>query len=176
MSIARDELERRLELMKDALRGSGMRLTHQRIEVVREIAAADDHPDVEHIFHNVRTRVPTISLDTVYRTIATLVDLGCIARTTLTPGPARYDANLDHHHHFVCTRCGSARDIADDGLDAVRLSAAATELGRVETVEVRLRGICRHCEQEQDARTAGSTRTTGPWGIRERSTKYEPGK
>ena len=76
MSVAQDEIERRVELMTDALRRRGMRLTHQRLEVVREIAAADEHPDVERVFHRVRTRVPTISLDTVYRTIATLVELG----------------------------------------------------------------------------------------------------
>jgi Fur family transcriptional regulator, peroxide stress response regulator len=148
MSVAQDEIERRVELMKNALRGRGMRLTHQRIEVVRDIAAADDHPDVERIFRNVRTLVPTISLDTVYRTVATLVELGCVTRTTLTPGPARYDANVTRHHHFVCTRCGIARDIVDPGLDAVRASAGPTGLGRVETVEVRLRGVCTECERD----------------------------
>jgi Fur family transcriptional regulator, peroxide stress response regulator len=151
MSVVQDEIERRVELMKDALRGRGMRLTHQRIEVVREIAAADDHPDVEHIFRDVRTRVPTISLDTVYRTVATLVELGCVTRTTLTPGPARYDANVTNHHHFVCTRCGIAHDIVDPGLEAVRAPAGTKGLGRVETVEVRLRGVCKECEQYEEA-------------------------
>ncbi len=151
MPVAPAEVERRVELIKDALRGRGMRLTHQRIEVVREIASADDHPDVEHVFRNVSTRIPTISLDTVYRTIATLVELGCIRRTALTPGPARYDANVDHHHHFVCTRCGIARDVVDDGLDAIRASAATTGIGRVEDVEVRLRGVCTECERLEDA-------------------------
>ena len=151
MSIAQDETERRVELMRDALRGHGMRLTHQRLEVMREIAAADEHPDVERIFHKVRTRVPTISLDTVYRTIATLVELGCVIRVTLTPGRARYDANLTHHHHFVCTRCGIVRDIVDPSLDAVRAPSGTTRLGRVETVEVQLRGVCADCERRGGA-------------------------
>lgn len=153
MTVAQGEIERRVELMKDALRGQGMRLTHQRIEVVREIAAADDHPDVERIFRSVRGRVPTISLDTVYRTIATLVELGCVTRTTLTTGPARYDSNTAHHHHFVCTRCGVARDVVDPGLDAARPSQDITELGKVETVEVRLRGTCDACQRREDADT-----------------------
>lgn len=155
MSVEQHEVERRFERMKDSLRESGMRLTHQRIEVVREIAAAEDHPDVERIFRKVRVRVPTISLDTVYRTVATLVELGCITRTTLTPGPARYDANVTHHHHFVCTRCGAARDIVDPDLDAVRVSEGTTGLGRVETVEVRLRGVCTECEPSERAARRG---------------------
>lgn len=155
MPIAHDEVRRRVELMKDALRGHGMRLTHQRLEVVQEIASADDHPDVERVFRSVRARVPTISLDTVYRTMATLVELGCVTRTTLTSGPARYDANVTRHHHFVCTRCGSAHDIVDPGLDAVRASAVTGGLGRVEDVEVRLRGVCSDCE----AMTAPTAKT-----------------
>ena len=172
MSVASKEVERRVELMKDALRARGMRLTHQRIEVVREIAASDEHPDVEHIFRSVRTRVPTISLDTVYRTLATLVELGCVTRTTLTPGPARYDANLEHHHHYVCTRCGTAHDIVDPGLDEVRPSAAAAGLGRVETVEVRLRGVCVNCESRDSARRT-ATAAKDPRGIEERSTHHD---
>ncbi len=151
MAVAHGEVERRVELMRRALREQGMKFTHQRLEVVREIAAAEDHPDVEHLFCSVRTRVPTISLDTVYRTIATLVELGCVTRTTLTPGSARYDANLDHHHHFVCTRCGAARDIVDPGLDEIRASAAITGLGRVDAVELSLRGVCTDCERRESA-------------------------
>lgn len=155
MPVEHQEIERRVGLMKDALREHGMRLTHQRLEVVRELAAADDHPDVERIFRTVRTRVPTISLDTVYRTIATLVELGCVTRTTLTAGPARYDPNVTRHHHFVCTRCGVATDIIDPGLDAVRASGGLPGLGRVEAAEVRLRGACTECEPTERAGRRG---------------------
>ena len=153
MPVAHDEMERRIEEMKDALRAHGMRLTHQRIEVVREIAGSEEHPDAETIYRNVRTRIPTISRDTVYRTAATLVELGCVMRTTLTHGPVRYDANLEHHHHFVCMRCGAAHDIVDPALDKVRASASSAGIGSVETVEVRLRGVCTECE-----RSTGTTR------------------
>lgn len=155
MPVPQEEVERRVESMKTALRERGMKLTHQRIEVVREIAAADEHPDVEHLFRSVRTRVPTISLDTVYRTIATLVEVGCVTRATLTPGPARYDANVACHHHFVCTRCGIARDVVDPALDALRASAGTTGLGTIETVEVRLRGLCADCEGRENAERGG---------------------
>lgn len=144
--------------MKAGLRKRGLRLTHQRIEVVREIAATDEHPDVERVFRSVRARVPTISLDTVYRTIATLVELGCVTRIMLTPGAARYDANLTRHHHFVCTRCGTARDIVDPSLDAIRAPAGARGLGRVESVDVQVRGVCAKCER-REAQAHGNRRS-----------------
>lgn len=147
MAVPHDEVDRRVASLAQALRDSGMRITHQRLEVVREIAATDEHPDVETIYRGVRGRVPTISLDTVYRTLGTLADAGLITRVTATAGPARFDANTDRHHHFVCTRCGLVRDVVDPGLDAVRAAKQTASLGTVESVDVHLRGICRSCQQ-----------------------------
>jgi Fur family transcriptional regulator, peroxide stress response regulator len=149
MSVPRQEVTRRVDSLARGLRQQGMRLTHQRLEVVRELAGTDTHPDVETLYRGVLQRVPTISLDTVYRTLATLADLGFITRVTATAGPTRYDGNTSHHHHFVCTRCGLVRDIVDRELDAVRAPARTSAFGSVSAVEVQLRGICRHCERPE---------------------------
>jgi Fur family peroxide stress response transcriptional regulator len=149
MAVPTDEVERRVDVFSRALRDSGLRLTHQRLEVVRDVAQSDDHPDVESIYQAVRVRVPTISLDTVYRTLATLDGLGLVRRVTATPGPARYDANLTRHHHFVCTRCGLIRDVEDRGLDAVRAPRGTASLGSVDSIEVQLRGVCVDCHNKE---------------------------
>ena len=120
MTARTDEEARRVEQLSLGLRDSGLRLTHQRLEIVRVIAADRTHPDVETVYEAVRKRVPTISLDTVYRTLATLTERGLITRVQFMPGPARYDANQARHHHFVCTRCGLVRDIEDADLDAIQ--------------------------------------------------------
>jgi Fur family peroxide stress response transcriptional regulator len=149
VAVAQGEVERRVDEFSSALRAAGLRLTHQRLEVVREVARSDEHPDVEQIYRAVRERVPTISLDTVYRTVATLSDLGLVTRVALTPGPARYDANATHHHHFVCTRCGLIRDVDDKRLDAVRAPRGTASLGSVESVQIQLRGVCTHCQAKE---------------------------
>jgi Fur family peroxide stress response transcriptional regulator len=149
VAVARDEVERRVLSLSQALRDEGLRLTHQRLEVVREIAQTDQHPDVESVYRGVRARVPTISLDTVYRTLATLADLGLVTRVAATLGPTRYDANVAHHHHFVCTRCGLIRDVVDEQLDAVMAPHSASAFGTVESVEVQLRGVCIKCQRKE---------------------------
>ncbi len=110
MPLPDTEVARRLERFRATAREAGIKLTHQRLEVFRELASTEDHPDAETVFHGVRERVPTVSLDTVYRTLWLLEDLGLI----VTLGPrrerARFDANLDSHHHFICENCGLVRD------------------------------------------------------------------
>ena len=144
MPVPHAEVERRVAVLSRALRQHGLRLTHQRLEIVREIAATDEHPNAETVFRHVRTRVPTVSLDTVYRTLGTLVDLGLVRQVYATLGPARYDANTARHQHFVCTRCGAVHDLDDSGLDTAA-ALGTTTFGTVETVEVQLKGVCSGC-------------------------------
>jgi len=153
VTVVVDEVERRVERLSHGLRDAGLRLTHQRLEIVRVIAADETHPDVETVYRAVRERVPTISLDTVYRTLATLTERGLIARALYTPGPARYDANPARHHHFVCTSCGLVRDIEDRDLDAIHATAEVTRIGRPDAVTVQFRGVCADC-QSKEATTA----------------------
>jgi Fur family peroxide stress response transcriptional regulator len=147
--VAAHEVARRVESLSQGLRDAGLRLTHQRLEILRTVAADETHPDAERVYEAVRGRVPTMSLDTVYRTLATLAERGLITRVAFTPGPARYDANPGRHHHFVCTRCGLVRDVEDDVLDSIGPTDEVTAIGRPETVSVQFRGVCRDCEKKE---------------------------
>ncbi len=149
MTVRVDEVAQRVERLSKGIRDAGLRLTHQRLEIVRAIAADDTHPDVETIYRTVRERVPTISLDTVYRTLSTLTERGLVERASFTPGPARYDANPARHHHFVCTRCGLVRDVEDRELDAIQATAAVTRIGRPDAVTIQFRGMCAQCQAEE---------------------------
>jgi Fur family peroxide stress response transcriptional regulator len=146
----KEDIERRVSLFARALRSSGLRLTHQRLEVAREIACSDRHPDVEAIYRGVSERVPTISLDTVYRTLGTLETLGLIRRVEVLGGPVRYDSNLEHHHHFICTRCGLIRDVCGSSYEGLKAPDSVAELGRVESITMQLRGLCKRCQEREN--------------------------
>jgi Fur family peroxide stress response transcriptional regulator len=145
MALAPDEIQHRMTRLKEALRRAGVKLTHQRLEIFSEVARTGEHPDAETVFRGVRDRLPTVSLDTVYRTLWLLIDLGVL--TTLGPPRARvrFDANMRSHHHFVCTRCGRARDFYSPAFDALQVPAAVKAWGRVERTLVEIRGLCARC-------------------------------
>ena len=129
----------------EACRKSGAKLTHQRIEIFREVAQSTDQPGVEKVYQGVRKRIPTVSLDTVYRTLGWLKELGLI--TTLGPPRerTRFDANLSHHHHFVCVQCGLTRDFYSDKFDKLTLPESVQSIGYVETTQVEVKGFCFKC-------------------------------
>jgi Fur family peroxide stress response transcriptional regulator len=147
MGVDRRELDRRLLSFKDVARKAGVKLTHQRLEIFREVASSTEHPVVEAVFRAVQERIPTVSLDTVYRTLWMLEDLGLL--TTLGPrrGAVRFDANLGKHHHFVCIRCGLTRDFEDAAFDALPIPGAVKQYGDIVDARVELRGVCGECSK-----------------------------
>lgn len=151
-------VERRLEELRSACRRAGVKLTHQRLEIFREVAASLEHPSAEVVFRAVRKRMPTVSLDTVYRTLWMLHDLGLV--TTLGPRreSVRFDANLAPHHHYLCVRCGLARDFESAELNTLDIPEAVRRLGRVASVHVEMRGTCKPCGRQRTAEAAASKR------------------
>ena len=147
MSIPAEEIDRRAQALATGIQDAGLRLTHQRLEIMREIAGSETHPDVETVYRGVRKRMPTVSLDTVYRTLSVLTERGLIERVTATAGPARYDGNPFPHHHFVCTRCGLVRDIDDADTDAILPTKQTDSLGEIESIQIQYRGVCTACQQ-----------------------------
>jgi len=146
LSVSVKTVEDRILAMTSELRGCGMRLTRQRLEIIREIAATEEHPDVETIYGMVRRRVPAVSLDTVYRTLSVLYECGVVNRMMVAAGSARYDPDVSRHHHFVCSKCGAVVDVISSERDAFRSSDCASAIGAVERVEVYFMGICRECQ------------------------------
>ena len=145
MTISLREVEARMARFEAVCRESGVKLTHQRMEIFREVAQTGAHPDAESVFKCVRQRMPTVSLDTVYRTLWLLNDLGLITTLGTPRERTRFDANLSRHHHFVCVRCSLTRDFTSDAFDGLRLPKSVKALGRVETTRVEARGVCHEC-------------------------------
>ena len=144
------ELDRRMRHCTDGLRRAGVKLTHQRLEICREIAGSGDHPDAEAVFKGVRERVPTISLDTVYRTLWTLLGLGLIRTLGIPRERMRFDGNIEPHHHFVCTRCGEAQDFCSHEFDALKVPEDVRTYGIIHNTHVEVRGICLRCSKSED--------------------------
>ena len=93
--------------------------------------------------------MPTVSMDTVYRTLWWLKDLGLV--TTLGPPRerARFDANLNHHHHFMCIHCGLALDFCSEEYDKLTVPDAIRSVGYVEATQVEVKGVCLECASKE---------------------------
>ena len=56
MRVPRDTAARRLADFLDACERRGLKMTHQRMEIYRELASSEEHPDADAIYRRVRKR------------------------------------------------------------------------------------------------------------------------
>lgn len=137
-----------IQRLESACRAHGLKLTHQRTEVFKALTGAKTHPSAEDIYRRVRRRIPSISPDTVYRTLDTLQEIGLIGRFSGPDGRARFDPNLETHQHLVCRRCGRIEDIHWEELEKLDLPDQP-DWSNLSLVQVELNGLCRACRESE---------------------------
>jgi Fur family peroxide stress response transcriptional regulator len=142
--------DRTLERFKAAAQEAGVKMTHQRLEIFRELATTEEHPDAETLYRAVVRRVPTVSRDTVYRTLAMLGGLGLVTPLGPQREGVRFEANQEPHHHYVCVECGLVRDFESEELSRLRVPTAVTRLGTIEDAHVEVRGLCARCQRGRE--------------------------
>ncbi|MBI3784575.1 MAG: transcriptional repressor [Deltaproteobacteria bacterium] len=137
------------------------RQTQQLLAVFDVVNRAHDHPSVEQIHQRVRERMPRVSLGTVYRNLQKLASERRVSLVQIRNRPARYDAVVDAHDHFVCEHCHVVLDLAP--------SKARLDLQQLEHQGFAVRshaltfyGQCPNCRGGRKGRQRNSQMTTAP--------------
>src|SRR4051794_16012215 len=92
------------------LKHAGLKLTPQRMAIVRELAGDCSHPTAQELFERLQPAFPTMSFATVYNTLDALAKLGLVGSLRLGSA-VRFDPNTTLHHHAVCDACGAVVDL-----------------------------------------------------------------
>jgi Fur family peroxide stress response transcriptional regulator len=146
--LGMESMAHRRRCFEIACRKAGLKLTPQRLGIYRELLTARDHPTAEALHRRLRTTLPTLSLDTVYRTLATLTHHGLISRLETKESLARFEAVVEPHHHLICCQCGKIVDFQWPAMEEISLPDEIRTWGRVDQKSVVLHGICQACLSE----------------------------
>lgn len=122
------------------------RSTRQLDATVRVLVDSRAHPTAEQVYHAVRRELPSVSRGTVYRNLGKLLTAERVRLVHVRDRCARYDARLDPHDHFLCTRCTMLLDV-DVRPSGRRHPGRPMHLRghRVEGCTSTYYGVCRGC-------------------------------
>jgi Fur family transcriptional regulator, peroxide stress response regulator len=123
----------------------GLAVTHQRQVVYEAVIASHGHYSPEDIYATVRRRIPSISLATVYNNLRLFIECGLLREVSPHASTLRVDGNLEPHHHLVCSRCKTVRDIEVDFVDFKKLSPRVLDGFDLTQPVVEVFGLCRRC-------------------------------
>ncbi|MBU1039529.1 MAG: transcriptional repressor [Proteobacteria bacterium] len=141
----------RLDGLLARLKAQGLRLTPQRVAIVRELVTRCDHPSVEQLHTAILAEFPTTSLATVYKTIHLLKEQGEVLELGFGELGSRYDGRRPKSHpHLICTGCGAISDPPSQGpeLDELVASLAGQSGFAVSAHRFDLFGLCPACRKE----------------------------
>lgn len=114
------------EKMTLALRAAGLRITAQRIALLKVISGSEDHPEVTELHRRAKLDDPKISVATVYRTVAVFEQAGVVQRHSFDGGSARYErVDKQHHDHIVDLETGRIIEFQSDQIEQLQLEIAA---------------------------------------------------
>lgn len=119
------------------------------------LRTTDSHPSAAQIRDALSAGSPGISLATVYRNLEVLLAEGLLREVACEGGPARYDGNLDPHHHFSCEGCGRIVDVDLSPPRAWMRRLAGDSGLRATRVSITFYGLCDPCEAERTSASAG---------------------
>jgi Fur family peroxide stress response transcriptional regulator len=140
------DLQVRVNQMAECLKQQGLRLTPQRLAVLKALVENNHHPTAEQIYDHVRADFPTTSLATVYKTLAVLKEMGQIVELGFNDGSNRYDLITETHAHLICIRCKSILDAEVKGINQFVQQVITQHGYQLVGQRLDIFGVCPQCQ------------------------------
>lgn len=128
----------------DALREKGIKLTRQRVEIVRVLTHDATHPSARTLLKAARERVPDMSVSTVYSTLGLLKKEGLIKELEFYDMENRYESVMDDHVDLICTSCGRIANFQNNGTATREAIRQATGF-EAQRMRHEYYGLCEKC-------------------------------
>jgi Fur family ferric uptake transcriptional regulator len=128
------------------LRDAGLKATPKRLSLLALLTKEHAPRSVAELSKTLGAEVDTV---TVYRALEALVEAKIVSRVDFHEREARYEINVGrtHHHHIVCTDCGTIEDIADCVTDTLERKAlkSAKQFNIILSHALEFFGVCQKC-------------------------------
>lgn len=134
-------------------RRNRLKVTPQRLAVVRALAGDRSHPTAATVVERVRREFPYTSPATVYRVMDELRAMGELIELDLGDSGMRYDTNTADHAHLLCAACSRLEDV-DWRLPAGSLPPELCRGYAITGARALFKGLCPDCQGEGGGRGA----------------------
>lgn len=135
---------------EQALKTRGLRLTSQRLEVLRAAVRMEGHFTAEALHRELNRS--DIGIATVYRAVQLLQELGYIKQAHLPGGSTVYEYSHDDeghsHAHLQCLRCGAVLELHEDMMAGIEQAVLRQYGFQVSDHHITLTGLCADCVKQ----------------------------
>ena len=127
----------------NVLADNKFKMTKRREAILNFFSGKDKYHTAKSLYHHMEDNFPGISFDTVYRNLHLYHDLGILESTNLHGEKHfRMSCSQEHHHHFICSRCGKITHIHICPMEEVEKELAHY---KIEGHKFEIYGLCPAC-------------------------------
>lgn len=141
-----------MDILARKLRDNGLKVTPQRLSIYGILMDTKEHPSAENIYEAIKRRMPSMSFNTVYKTLGSLEDSGLIKKLVVEENHYRFDADTSPHAHILCVQCKKLEDVAGDfgeKAKVMREELSARDNRKLFGEELYFFGLCHECAGTQ---------------------------
>ncbi len=130
--------------LPQALKRAGLKNTPAR-KLILDVFSSDCKPiNAEFIYGKLKSK--NINQVTIYRTLASLTQVGILKKVDLRKGSAYYEL-AGHHHHIVCTDCGTVEGFDDCDIKSLskNVLGKSSKFKAISQHSLEFFGVCKSC-------------------------------
>jgi Fur family transcriptional regulator, ferric uptake regulator len=142
-------IQKQIQRFHDFLDVQGLKLTNERMALLREIFEIHYHFDADELLFKMKQKNVKISRATIYRTLDLLVRSGLVRRLDLGEDHFHYErVTRDvHHDHLICTGCGTVIEFQDDAILEREIAICQKKRFLPAVFNLQILGVCESCQK-----------------------------
>lgn len=134
-----------IQQMVDTMARNGWRITDQRRTLAEIFVTNDHHLSPKDVYEQMKLKYSGVSLDTVYRNLRMLSEMGVLEQFYLMDGGLKFKASCmtHHHHHMICTNCEKTTTFDFCPMESINLP----DNFKIGGHRFEVYGVCVDCQQ-----------------------------
>jgi len=128
------------------IRKADLKSTPARVAVLKYLESIESPVDVLNILDYLEKNNLKFDQATVYRILDLFYKKGFVQKIEFGEGKYRYEKNQNHHHHLICTNCGSIEDVAGDFVSDIEENIKKDKGFKVKSHTLEFFGLCKNCQ------------------------------
>lgn len=130
-----------------------MHKTEQRTLIINELQKSHEHITAEELYSTLKTKLPQISLGTIYRNLNNLHAFGYVNKLTHGKNKAYFEWSQNSTAlHITCPKCGKINHTASNEINNLleTIQTLAQKEG-CESIRFEMVKVCDSCRQKHEA-------------------------
>jgi Fur family peroxide stress response transcriptional regulator len=127
IDITRELIHDRIQNFRKVMKIHNLPITPQKLSIFQFLSSTKSHPNAQEIYKRMQTYFPSISFATIYKNLKKFSDLRLVRSIEMKNGIARYDANMDPHHHIINLTTNEVIDLDTQDIGEVHIPKDVTK-------------------------------------------------